>query len=85
MQATAYSKGIDPTNPRPPGHEETGIYLRKLSNGIRVTYKYADNEVDTAYMRLSLLGGRSAEPDADGPAGYGCLRTGAGLWYRVRG
>lgn len=67
---------MDPTDRRPPGHNETGIYLRRLSNGLRVTYKYTDNEVDSAYIRLSLLGGRAAEPDEEGPAGYGCLRTG---------
>ncbi|KAK6914416.1 Peptidase M16, C-terminal [Dillenia turbinata] len=41
--------------------EETGITLRRLSNGIPVNYKTAKNEAQGGVMRLIVGGGRAAE------------------------
>jgi predicted Zn-dependent peptidase len=57
-------------------HETTGVYQRTLSNGIRVNYKVLDAEPGSAFLRLIVPGGRSAESPLAGAGGIGASAVG---------
>ena len=61
----------------PPPDAATGIYQRRLDNGIRVNYRVTRNEPSAAVMRLVAVGGRAREPFLPGPAGAGAVAVGA--------
>ena len=56
--------------------EATGIHQRVLSNGIRVNYRVTNNEPGSAFLRLVIPGGRTAEPTTSGPGGIGAAAVG---------
>ncbi|EFJ12171.1 hypothetical protein SELMODRAFT_446750 [Selaginella moellendorffii] len=56
-------------------NEQTGIVMRRLSNGMRVNYKITQNEAKGGVMRLVVAGGRARETsDASGAVAVG-VRT----------
>jgi predicted Zn-dependent peptidase len=56
--------------------ESTGVHQRVLSNGIRVNYRVTNNEPGSAFLRLVVPGGRTAESTAPGPGGIGAAAVG---------
>jgi len=54
----------------------TGVHQRVLSNGIRVNYVVTNNEPGSAFLRLIVPGGRTAEPTETGPGGIGAAAVG---------
>ena len=65
---------------RPPScpsvDEATGVHQRVLSNGVRVNYRVTNNEPGSAFLRLVVPGGRTAESPAPGPGGIGAAAVG---------
>ena len=62
--------------PLPPMDPYSGITQRRLSNGIRINYRYSDNEPKAAMMRVVVNGGRAAEKMSIGPDGFGAVVVG---------
>ena len=60
----------------PPADAFSGITQRRLSNGIRVNYRYSDNEPKAAMLRIIANGGRAAENMTIGPDGFGAVVVG---------
>jgi len=56
--------------------EATGVHQRVLSNGVRVNYRVTNNEPGSAFLRLVVPGGRTAESPAPGPGGIGAAAVG---------
>jgi predicted Zn-dependent peptidase len=56
--------------------EATGVHQRVLSNGVRVNYRVTNNEPGSAFLRLVVPGGRTAESAAPGPGGIGAAAVG---------
>ena len=56
--------------------EASGVYQRVLSNGVRVNYRVTNNEPGSAFLRLVIPGGRTAEPTTAGPGGIGAAAVG---------
>ena len=56
--------------------EATGVHQRVLSNGIRVNYRVTNNEPGSAFLRLVIPGGRTAEGTKPGPGGIGAAAVG---------
>ena len=56
--------------------EKTGVHQRVLSNGIRVNYRVTNNEPGSAFLRLVVPGGRTAESATAGPGGIGAAAVG---------
>ena len=56
--------------------EKTGVHQRVLSNGIRVNYRVTNNEPGSAFLRLVVPGGRTAESTTAGPGGIGAAAVG---------
>ena len=56
--------------------DKTGIHQRVLSNGFRVNYRVTNNEPGSAFLRLVIPGGRTAEPTTAGPGGIGAAAVG---------
>ena len=65
------ASGLAPADP------ETGILLRRLSNGIRVNFRHTSNEPRAAMVRLVAAGGRALEEKGMvGPRGHGSVAVG---------
>ncbi|GAX77204.1 hypothetical protein CEUSTIGMA_g4650.t1 [Chlamydomonas eustigma] len=60
----------------PPTDSFSGVTQRRLSNGIRINYRYSDNEPRAAMMRVIANGGRAAEKLEVGPDGFGAVIIG---------
>ena len=55
---------VGPSGEARPGPDPaTGIYQRKLSNGIRVNYRVTSNEPAGAALRMACAGGRAMEDE----------------------
>ncbi|GMH43786.1 hypothetical protein BSKO_11720 [Bryopsis sp. KO-2023] len=63
----------DPTVSKDPA---TNIVQRRLSNGIRLNYVYADNEPKTALLRMVVPGGKFQDETEPGPSGMGATAIG---------